>query len=356
MLHFFNLRRRRRSKSGALVTWAPDPEIRIWRRAATAVSYLLIIVLIHSFSMMLFEKMSFGDSIWLTMTSVTTVGYGDLSAASWQGRLATVLFIYLGGIFIVGKFAGDFFDYRAARRTAMKSGNWDYSNFEDHIVVVGSEQDYEYYFSRLADELSKHEQTQNRGVLLISQSFPDGLPISLENMGIKYVNGAGTEPQALYRAGVEHAHIVIVMSWNSNEARSDSSTFDIIHRIREANQQAQVVAECVDDNNRKRLLGAGATVVVRPLRSYPEMIVGSLLNPGSSEILENLFTSEGERIECLDCDENRTWDQIVIEYVSADKGIPIAFRRKSDSTIITAPAAKDQIEANAVFVLGRAAT
>ena len=35
----------------------------------------------------------------------------------------------------------------------MKLRDWNYSNLTDHIVVLGSEQDYEFYFKRLVDEL-----------------------------------------------------------------------------------------------------------------------------------------------------------------------------------------------------------
>tara|TARA_E500000331_G_C17096261_1_gene643343 strand:+ start:182 stop:550 length:369 start_codon:yes stop_codon:yes gene_type:complete len=87
-------------------------------------------------------NIGFDDGIWLTITSLTTVVYGDLSAARWKGQTATALIIYFGGIFVAGKFAGDFFDYRSARRAAMKLGDWNYPNLTHHIVVLGSERHY----------------------------------------------------------------------------------------------------------------------------------------------------------------------------------------------------------------------
>lgn len=68
-------------------------------------SCLLLIVLfaLHIGFMMHYEGFSLGNATWLTLTTATTVGYGDMSAATTQGRLATVLLIYLGGIFILAR-------------------------------------------------------------------------------------------------------------------------------------------------------------------------------------------------------------------------------------------------------------
>jgi voltage-gated potassium channel len=168
---------------------------------------------------------------------------------------------------------------------------------------------------------------------------------------VHYVSGAGGDPAALDRAAIGQSEIVVILAWNEHERRSDGKTFDIIHRVRAENPNAKIIAECVDDNNRDRLVGAGASVVVRPMRSYPEMIVGSLLNPGSSEILENLFTGEGEKIVCITDAQAETWEEVVMRYVGSSQGIPIAYREKSNGKIITVPDPKSLIDAAQVFVL-----
>lgn len=353
MLKMFFKRNLRRRRQRATLAWVSAPESQLRRKAVAAVGSLGTLLVAHAALITLFEGFAFGDSLWLTVTSVTTVGYGDLSPATWQGRATTTVLIYFGGIFILGKFAGDFFDYRATRRTAMKTGKWDFSDLTGHIVVIGSEHDYEYYFTRLVDEFRSHDETKDRDVVLLSRSFPEGLPVALENMDVKFVRGTGSDPDALCRSGVAGAHIVVVLAWDHSEARSDGASFDIIHRIRETNGQARVVTECVDDENRDRLTTAGASVVLRPVRAYPEMIVGALLNPGTSDILENLFTNKGERIECLTAAESRTWEAVVADYVSSGKGIPIAFRERLNGSVVTAPPPKETIDADAIFVLSR---
>ena len=62
------------------------------RRKITQLFVVLAsLVLAHIVAMMVFEGLSLWDAIWLTMTTMTTVGYGDISASSFFGRLSTII-------------------------------------------------------------------------------------------------------------------------------------------------------------------------------------------------------------------------------------------------------------------------
>lgn len=187
--------------------------------------------------------------------------------------------------------------------------------------------------------------------MLVSRSFSDGLPVSLSNADAELVSGSISDPKVLERAGIGSCHIALALAWRENDAESDRRTFDVVHRIREENSDCTVVAECVDDENRKRLVGAGASIVIRPMRSYPEMAVAAFLKPGSSEILENLFTGAGEWIICHENAENDTWEAIVWKYLEQGNEIPIAYRNSADSEIVTAPNGKAMVGASTIYVL-----
>lgn len=85
--------------------------------------------------MMWLEALSFFDAFWLTFTTITTVGYGDLSAATPGGRLVTVVLMYSLGIFLLANLAGYWVDYRAERREKMLRGRWSW-NMKGHILIL----------------------------------------------------------------------------------------------------------------------------------------------------------------------------------------------------------------------------
>ncbi len=343
-------RKRRLKKKPPHIIGQTERNVR--RSGAKAVFYVALIIASHTLAMMYFEGFTLGNSIWLTLTSITTVGYGDLSATTGMGRLSTVLILYIGGIFVVGKMAGDFFDYRSLRRRAMRNGNWSWNKMKDHIVIIGSKVDSEQHLARLMSECERIEATEGREIALISESYGDGLPNVLQGFDVKYVKGRGSVPATLEQAAVQNAEIVIILAWKEEDQSSDGHAFDVICRVREMNANAKIVAECVNDDNRSRLEKAGATLVLRPVRAYPEMMIGGLLNPGSTVILENLFTAEGERIVRSECALKGLWADIVSKYVRMNTGTPIAYRDAESGKIITAPPGDTNISADALFLLG----
>ena len=254
---------------------------------------------LHVLAMMVLEGLSVGDAAWLTLTTITTTGYGDLSAKTAAGRAATVILIYLSGIFLLTQAGSAFFELRTVRRERMRRGEWRWG-MSDHIVFVNmpSEEPGD-YLRRLIDQLRRsHAGMKHMRAVVLSESFPDGMPPTLEDdPDVVQVRGRFDDPAARGAAGVDEAAVIVVLAEREGERISDAYTFDAVSRLRERGARARIVAECVDDRNRERLLKAGASTVVRPLRGYPEMVVRAIVAPGAEQIVERMFSSEGD--ECL---------------------------------------------------------
>jgi voltage-gated potassium channel len=333
-----------------------ETEHLVKKSAIKSLFYIFLILITHTFAMVQFEGFTVWDSLWLTLTSITTVGYGDISATTGLGRLSTVLVLYFGGIFVFAKMAGDFMDYRSLRREAIKNGNWSWRKMNDHIVIIGSKIDSTQHLVRLISECRREPVTAAKEIVLISDKISKdqsrGLPSDLQGFDIKYVKGHGNMPAVLEKAAIGNAAIVIILAWKDEEPFSDGHAFDVICRVRAKNLMTKIVAECVDDCNRQRLENAGATLVMRPVRAYPEMIIGGLLNPGSTTILENLFTAEGERIVRSERLLNGVWSDIVSDSLGSGSGTPIAYRDSNTGEIVTAPSGATNIMADAIYLLG----
>lgn len=345
MLAVYFARRRRRRFS------VSQRRFQALRWAAGRLALVVVaLAIVHVGAMMGFEDLSLREAVWLTMTTVMTVGYGDYAAKTPLGQTSTILLLYLAGVFCAAQAAAAWFDYLVSRRDAMRNGQWDWSGLRDHVLVVVPGRVGELYLVRMLSEMDEHERLRGRNVVIVSDEFPEGLPGAVASGDAKLITGHAQDPEALQRASAATAKCAFVLADNPDSSVSDGIAYDIVSRLREQNATMDILAECVDDRNRGRLLKDGANVVVRPIRAYPEMTVTALMHPGSSDILENLVSAAGESIELVQRSFSGTWKALVGEMLEGGEGLPLAVRLK-DGTIVTAPPADRQLEAVALYIL-----
>lgn len=314
--------------------------------------YLALIFALHTVAMMSFEKLSFGDSLWLTLTTATTVGYGDLSASTVAGRWATAVLLYAGGIFVLAKLAGDYFDYRSERNARMARGEWEW-DMRDHIVIVNKPtEDPIHYFEVLIREFRKSHEFANVPVQILTEDFPTGLPAVLAELGdVVHYRGSGVDSDALAAVDVDKARAVAVLSVTDYDPACDSLTFDILHRLRSLGVTGHVLAECVRDSNRQRFKQAGADIVIRPIRAYPGMLVRGFVAPGAQTLMEELFRSDGGEYRRVSVEgKPHRWADVVSALVRNDLGVAVAYESINGELRIS-PHADEEVAANALFVI-----
>ena len=302
---------------------------RLWRVVALFIGLFVV----HVLAMVGFEGFDALQAIWLTLTTATTVGYGDISAETPWGRLATIACMYTFGIFLLAQAVSDLFDYRALQRERRRRGEFKWKNMKDHLLIVNvPAQDADIYLTRLIDSVRRTPALDDIPVQLLTPRYRDGLPAELVNAGVTHYSDVAESSDSLEAANAISAHYIMVIADETYDARSDSHTYDILSRIRQLAERGArerspvIVAEVVDDANRERILAAGATTVMRPMRAYPELAVRALVAPGVEQVLETLFTHEDDRLVRFDVPfENLRWSDVVVGFVRADAGIPMGY-------------------------------
>ena len=117
-----------------------------------------------------------------------------------------------------------------------------------------------------------------------------------------------------------------MLARSATDTISDSLTFDVLSRIREIGTDAVVAAEVVVEKNRHRCKSAGANIVVRPVRAYPELLIRGITSPGTEAVLENLFSFDGTHMERINCHfENYQWKRLVSTLMDNNAGLLVAY-------------------------------
>lgn len=325
----------------------------IKRQLLQTASVLGLMVGAHTGAMMGFEGMAFGDALWLSLTTATTVGYGDLSASTLPGRAATTLLMYGAGITYLAQTASLYFEYRQNITNLLMNGKWRWK-MDDHVVILNSpSKNPNGYFRKLMHEFRKSALPQaDKPVVIASPYLDEGLPDDLRDKEVAHVNESVAEPEAFTNSSLDKASVVAILSHDETDPLSDSVTFDLISRARQHNPTATIIAEAVQEGNKQRFLAAGATSVIRPIRSYPELLVRSILAPGSEQIVEDMFDSDGEEVVRYDGPVKGKWGELQIEFIKANLGTPLGYVQH-DGHVVSNASATEEVDGKAVMVLAR---
>lgn len=328
----------------------------IGKRIGVLLILLLGLIMLNSVGMMYFEGKSFGDALWLSIVSVVTVGYGDIFPVTLWGRITMIVSIFVLGISILTSLISEIIEWRLIVNERKRKGFWVWKKMSGQIQIINSpNNDTERYLSRLLDEIGATRKLEDLTVHLISRKFSEGLPQSLINRKLLHSTGAAEDLETLRQTNVGDAKHVLILARDAVDTLSDSATFDVLNQIRSLKSNANIVVEAVADQNRQRFLDAGADVVIRPIRAYPELVVRAMVHPGTERIIEDLLCSSGDSLHREDIVfRAKSWLDIVTASLKVGCGTPIGY--VSNGAINLQPEANEMCSGDGLILISKQET
>ncbi|PAV25886.1 ion transporter [Tamilnaduibacter salinus] len=314
---------------------------------------LATLLALQTIALSVLENLTLFEAFWLTMTTLLTVGYGDLAPATTLGRILTMSVMYIGSITILTLIVSDYIEYRFYRRERMIMGRWRY-RMKNHIVIINTPlRCGDQYFKRLADQIRAVPGHEQAPIQLLTNHYPDGIPAELRDAGLVHFTGHGSDANALRNVNITQARHIIVIAPDETDPESDSLTFDIVHRLSEMNLANRVTVECVRDENRRRFTGLGVRTVIRPVRTYPEIMVRAVSSPGTEKVLEDLFDYEHDHPHRYDLPiADLQWADIVSALIRHGIGTALAYIDR-DGQVVCHPNSTDDVDGTGLIVLVR---
>ncbi len=201
-----------------------------------------------------------GDTLWWWFVSSTTVGYGDISPVTPQGRFAGV-FAILIGVYFYTNFITITADSIHGMTNQKRLGTAPV-RATDHVVICE--------YTALADELlqviPRYPDLSRREVVILSdlvqvQPYPQ----------FHFVRGVPLSPVALEQANVAQAAYIFVFA-NVRFQDPDLKTLHMVARIQKVNPRARIFVEMLDPQS-PLLVHLGPLVTVLPSRLMLESIL-----------------------------------------------------------------------------------
>jgi len=245
------------------------------------------------------------DALWWSMTTLSTVGYGDLYPESPGGRVVAIATMILG-IGVLGTLAATLATALIDIRERGRRGTRSYM-LKDHVLVLG----WNDKALNAIDEF-RHDPRYERTKLCIVADLEE---TPLDDGQVRYVRGMPSHREPLERAAADRAAAAMVFANDPRDPRSDHETAVILHTLKRINPKLQVSAELVDPHNRDLLSDAGCDAVVDLNGIASALITRSVQDAGVSDVISELLSnkrgSEIYRISVRDELVGKSWRDFV---------------------------------------------
>jgi voltage-gated potassium channel len=254
---------------------APDRHAiaRAGRRATAAALGLLGLTLLATLGYMAIEGMRFLDALYMTVITLTTVGYREVKPLSDAGLWYTMalLAVGVGMVFYTVVQAGAFLmEGRLLELWSRRSTMRAIDTLSDHVVICG--------FGRLGRAVAEQLATSGASFVVID---PDpAAQAECEAQGWLVVAGSALDDEMLAAAGITRARALVAA------IGSDADNVFIALSAREHNPALRIHARAETSEGVRRLRQAGASQVISPHQLGGVRIANAIVRPGVVEFLE----------------------------------------------------------------------
>jgi voltage-gated potassium channel len=245
------------------------------RNLVTAAVILVTLPIIGTGGYMMVEGWSFIDALYMTVITMTTVGFREVQPLDTEGRIFTMLFTLtsVGAIFyaMLGLFQflleGELGSFLGVRRMKRKI-----ESLRDHYILCG--------YGRVGDEIAREFLERDIPFVVIETN-----PSSIERgqrQGILMLIGDATNDDILREAGVERAKCLLAAS------DSDSGNTFIVLTARALNPGLFLVSRASYPDSEPRMRRAGADRVFSPYITAGRQMALSAIQPMVIEFIDTL--------------------------------------------------------------------
>ncbi len=251
----------------------------------TLVLFLLFFLLaIGTIGYHFIEGWAWLDCLYMTIITITTVGYREIGPLSTVGKYFTmglILYSVITVAYIVGYFTKLLVESEIFLFFGRKKLEKHIQNLSDHTIICG--------FGRIGGFICQELKNANNPFVII-ENRPEAIT-EIEELGYLYVMGDATHDETLIHAGIRRAKALVTV------VETDADNLFITLTARGLNPNLFILSRASDEKTEKKLLLAGATKVVSPYKMGAQRMANIILRPAVVDFAEVVFQKRGLNLQ-----------------------------------------------------------
>ncbi|MFV9552142.1 potassium channel family protein [Algibacter sp. PT7-4] len=253
-----------------------NPLIKFFRtKIYTAVFLLVVIMLIGVAGYKTISGYSWVDAFYMTVITMTTVGFGEVVPLDNQSKIFTI-FLILASVVIVGYALSIITEYILSKNDVeelkLKKMQKKIEGFKNHIVICG--------YGRNGKQAATKLKAYKKEFVVIEKNKE--LEERLQIDDVPYIIGNANEDETLITAGVGRASCFI------SALPNDADNLFVVLSARQLNSKINIISRASNESSYDKLKFAGANNVILPDKIGGDHMASLVVVPGLMEFIDNL--------------------------------------------------------------------
>jgi voltage-gated potassium channel len=217
------------------------------------------------------EGFSILDAFYMTVITITTVGYGEVHTLSEAGRMFTIFLILFGfgsiG-FLAHAFTEAIVEKATSRNSRKKTMEKKIAQLKGHVIICG--------YGRVGASAAEHF-ASTRSDFVVIETSEDQIKL-IEEKNYNYLEGDATREEVLLSAGIKRAASLVAL------LDSDPENLFTVLTARELNPTLHIIARTEITTSESRMLRAGADSIISPYAAAGRSVAEKVLATTSDRL------------------------------------------------------------------------
>ena len=244
-------------------------------RVRYAIGAIALVIALGTLGFYVIEGWSFIDSLFMTVTTVTTVGYGEVHPLSQAGRIFSVCLMLVGVgtvAYALSTTVQSIVQWELIETVGQRRRFREMNKLHEHFIICGA--------GRVGSRIIREVQRARLPFVVIEQEQQK--VVDLIEQGGHVIIGDATLEETLREAGVEKARGLVAC------LPDDAGNLYVVLTARDLNHKLHIVARAVEEQAEPKLIRAGANRVVSPTIIGSRRMAEGLMKPAVADFMDSI--------------------------------------------------------------------